>query len=209
MKPVIIIGYSGHAFVVIDIFKSQGCVIAGYCDQIEKQNNPFEINYFGSESDPLFGEWIEDKDWFVAIGDNKIRNRVFNNLEERGHVNPTSAIHKTAIIGSGVEISDGVMIAANTSVNALASIGQGSIINTGCVIEHECAIGAFTHIAPGAILTGNVRVGDNSFVGAAAVIRQGLTIGKNVMIGAGAVVLHDIPDDSVVVGNPGMIRGNL
>ncbi|HPN57619.1 MAG TPA: DapH/DapD/GlmU-related protein, partial [Chitinophagaceae bacterium] len=69
-------------------------------------------------------------------------------------------------------------------------------------IDHECIIGDFTHIAPGAVLCGNVKVGRNTFIGANSVIRQGIIIGDNVTIGAGTVVVKDVPDGATVVGNP-------
>jgi len=43
---------------------------------------------------------------------------------------------------------------------------------------------------------------DGASVGAGATIRCGVTIGKNAGIGAGSVVLNDIPDGEVWVGNP-------
>jgi len=94
------------------------------------------------------------------------------------------------------------LIAANATINPLASIATGVICNTGCIIEHECVVGEFAHIGPGAVLCGNVKVGAGSFVGANAVIRQGITIGNNAMIGAGAVVVKDVSDNSTVVGVP-------
>lgn len=48
-------------------------------------------------------------------------------------------------------------------------------------------------------------IGDNVTVGANAIIIGPITIGNNVVIGAGAVVTKDIPDNSVVVGNPARI----
>jgi acetyltransferase-like isoleucine patch superfamily enzyme len=33
-------------------------------------------------------------------------------------------------------------------------------------------------------------------------VKQGVSVGANVIIGAGAVVLKDVPDNSVLVGNP-------
>lgn len=48
----------------------------------------------------------------------------------------------------------------------------------------------------------SVSIGENSFIGAGAVILPGTKIGKLCIIGAGAVVKGDIPDYSVVVGNP-------
>ena len=94
------------------------------------------------------------------------------------------------------------MIAANATLNPLVEIGRGVICNTSTSIDHECIIGDFTHIAPGAVLCGNVKVGRNTFIGANSVIRQGIIIGDNVTIGAGTVVVKDIPDGATVVGNP-------
>lgn len=49
---------------------------------------------------------------------------------------------------------------------------------------------------------GRVTIGDNVFVGAGTVILPGVTIGSNVVIGANSTVTHDIPDNSLVAGNP-------
>jgi acetyltransferase-like isoleucine patch superfamily enzyme len=54
-------------------------------------------------------------------------------------------------------------------------------------------------------LAGNVTVGEGSHVGIGASVIQGVVIGKWTVIGAGAVVLNDVPDYAVVVGNPGKI----
>lgn len=47
-----------------------------------------------------------------------------------------------------------------------------------------------------------VRVGSNVWIGGNVVINPGVSIGNNVVIGSGSVVVRDIPDDSVAVGNP-------
>ena len=40
------------------------------------------------------------------------------------------------------------------------------------------------------------------WIGAGVQVLPGVTIGSNVVIGAGAVVVNDIPDNVVAVGNP-------
>lgn len=57
-------------------------------------------------------------------------------------------------------------------------------------------------IAPGAVLAGNVMVGENSFIGANSVVKQGVTIGNGVTVGAESVVIKNIPDNEIWVGNP-------
>ena len=47
-----------------------------------------------------------------------------------------------------------------------------------------------------------IIVGDNVWIGAGVQVMPGVTIGSNVVIGGGSVVVKDIPDNSVAVGNP-------
>ncbi|KAG5646093.1 hypothetical protein DXG03_004332 [Asterophora parasitica] len=50
-----------------------------------------------------------------------------------------------------------------------------------------------------------ITIGDDCWIGGAAVILPGVTIGNGVTVGAGAVVTKDVPDRSVVVGNPAKV----
>ena len=49
---MILIGYSGHAFVVYGILQAAGKKVTGYCDVAEKEYNPFSLHYFGTENQP-------------------------------------------------------------------------------------------------------------------------------------------------------------
>ena len=48
-------------------------------------------------------------------------------------------------------------------------------------------------------------IGNNVYLGSGCCVLGGITIGNNVVIGANAVVTKDIPDNAVVIGNPGKI----
>jgi sugar O-acyltransferase (sialic acid O-acetyltransferase NeuD family) len=198
-KPVAIVGYSGHSFVIIDILLSAGRLVTAYCDSEQKEFNPYHLTYLGKESEVI--HQLKNYDFFACVGHNGIREKIHTNLSQYLG-NPINAIHPSAVISASCKIGDGVMIAANATLNPLVEIGRGVICNTSTSIDHECIIGDFTHIAPGAVLCGNVKVGRSTFVGANSVIRQGITIGNNVTIGAGTVVVKDIPDGATVVGNP-------
>ncbi|HEU9421422.1 TPA: transferase, partial [Streptococcus pneumoniae] len=69
----------------------------------------------------------------------------------------------------------------------------------------NCKIGNNVNISPGVILSGNVKIDDNVFIGAGATIRDAVSIGFGAIIGAGATVIHNVPENAVVVGTPGKI----
>ena len=198
---MVIIGYSGHAFVVCGVLMASGKNIDGYCDLEEKQYNPFNLTYLGQELSAMAIEQMRESGVFIAVGDNSLRKKIYDDISV--HCLPANAIHPSAVIDPSVIISEHcVMIASGVCINPLAEIQKGVICNTASVIEHQCVIAAFAHIGPGAVLCGNVNVGEGAFVGAGAVVRQNINIGKNAIIGAGAVVVKDVQENEIVIGNP-------
>ena len=198
----VIIGYSGHAYVVAESYLSSGNKLNYYTNLKEAFKNPFNLEYLGFESDTNYKGWEMDLNYILGLGDNILREKVANLILNKSHViktviDPYSIISKTAKIGVGVYASKGIL------VNALSSIGDFVILNTGCIIEHECEIDTAAHIAPGAVLAGNVKIGKRSFIGANSVIKQGVVIGDDVIIGAGSVVISNVDSNSKIVGNPG------
>jgi sugar O-acyltransferase (sialic acid O-acetyltransferase NeuD family) len=198
---VILVGYSGHGFVVADTAIENQLNLIGYTDITEVQNNPYQLDYLGSEKEHSFFELNKDVNFLTGIGDNKIREEIYNLILENNRevftlISQTATISKTAIIGNGTFVNK------NVSVNAFAKIGNNVILNTGCIIEHDCVIGDSSHIAPGTVLAGTVTIGERSFIGANSVIKQGVIIGKDVIVGAGSVVINNIPDRKKVAGNP-------
>ena len=87
-----------------------------------------------------------------------------------------------------IEIGDNVIIAKNVYLIT----HEGSI----CVFHHENA-----HMD----LFGRIKIGNNCFIGMNSLILPKTTIGNNCVVGAGAVVRGNIPDNSVVVGNPAKV----
>jgi sugar O-acyltransferase (sialic acid O-acetyltransferase NeuD family) len=208
-NEIVLIGYSGHAYVVADILIKSEAQIIGYCEREEKNNNPFRLKYIGMQTDEHVKNELKKYQLFVAIGDNTVRKRIYENIISDYEF--CNAIHPSAIIATHVEIGNATMIGANCIINSCSKIGNGVICNTASIIEHECIIEDFVHLAPNAVLCGNVKVGEGSFIGANAVIKQGITIGKNCIIGAGSVILKNVEDGKTVVGNGKEIifNGNL
>jgi sugar O-acyltransferase (sialic acid O-acetyltransferase NeuD family) len=203
-KKVILIGYSGHAYVVAETALENGFDIIGYSDKDKASSDPYGVPYLGFEKEDNFVGWEMEVSFVLGIGDNKLRQNIANLFETKGKTVET-IIHKTAHISKNALIGSGSFINKKVVVNALAVVGKNVILNTGCIVEHECVLADAVHIAPGAVLAGNVKIGERTFVGANAVIKQGVVVGKDVVIGAGSVVITNIPDGKKVVGNPSRI----
>ena len=91
----------------------------------------------------------------------------------------------------------GVQVFANAYVGAEAVLHPKCMVNTNAVVSHDCEIGAYTHIAPGALLAGHVHVGEKSLVGMGVTTAIGIKIGSGVRVGNGAILLADVPDKTI------------
>lgn len=54
-----------------------------------------------------------------------------------------------------------------------------------------------------------ISIGDDTWLGGGVIVCLGAHIGRRCIIGAGSVVVHDIPDDCLAVGNPAVIKKRL
>ena len=77
-------------------------------------------------------------------------------------------------------------------------VSEAACIGDSCTLHPGVVIGA----AGRGDRRGSPRIGDRVFLGVHAVVLGGIRVGSDSAIGAGAVVTHDIPPESVVVGNP-------
>jgi sugar O-acyltransferase (sialic acid O-acetyltransferase NeuD family) len=200
-KFVVIIGYSGHGYVVGEAAMASGHALKYYIDKNQNSENPFGLIYLGYEENENFKGWNPDHHYIIGIGDNAIRQKIANGIVQK-RLRLLTIIHPASSIAKQTRLGSGVFIARNVAVNPMVEIGDFTILNTSSVVEHECKIGIASHIAPGAVLAGNVEVGDRTFIGANAVVKQGVKIGSDVIIGAGSVILTNISDGQTVAGNP-------
>lgn len=114
-------------------------------------------------------------------------------------------VNKETIISKNVRLGNHVGIEENCLISDNVSIGDDTIIGPGCLIytrNHNFAstdvpirLQGYSDIKP-------VTIGSDVWIGARVIILPGVNIGKGSVIGAGSVVTKDVPEWSVVAGNP-------
>jgi acetyltransferase-like isoleucine patch superfamily enzyme len=138
----------------------------------------------------------------IEIGDNCSFNSAKNSLLiglRRPCTFATLEQNSEILLGDNVGISGGIIIAASK-----IEIGNNVMIGANCLIFDT----DFHHSDPKKRLTDDsvptrpIIINENVFIGTNCIILKGVTIGKNTAIGAGSVVISDIPDNSIAVGNP-------
>jgi sugar O-acyltransferase (sialic acid O-acetyltransferase NeuD family) len=194
-----IYGASGHGKVVLDVATRLGYKIKGFIDDNRNKKNCLDFPVYHLSEIENFNVEIA-----LGIGNNKIREIIYEKVLSKG-LKIATLIDINAIVSKYACVNDGTVIFPGAVVNSSAYIGKGVIINTGAIIEHDCIINEFAHISPNAALAGGVKVGKYSQIGIGACVKQNITIGNNAIVGVGAVIVKDVPDNVVVVGNPGRI----
>jgi serine O-acetyltransferase len=130
-----------------------------------------------------------------------LAHRVAHGLHDVGIPLAPRAIAHAARMVTGIEI------------HPAADVGDGLFIDhgSGVVIGETAAIGENVTIYQGVTLGGtgfatgkrHPTVEDNVTIGSGAKLLGPITVGHGSKIGANAVVIHDVPANSTVVGNPG------
>lgn len=140
--------------------------------------------------------------FLVAFGGPpEARERAANNAERAG-LSPATLADPTALIAPDATIAPGTVVLANAVVHPRAAVDHHAIINTRAVVEHDARVGAFTHVAPGAILLGHADVGRACHIGAHATIRECRSVAPNTTIAMNAAVSRDLTEPGVYAGLP-------
>ena len=113
----------------------------------------------------------------------------------------------------------GVIIGENVEIGALNSIVRGTLSDTiignhvktdNLVhIAHNCIIGNNCLITACAEFSGGITLGKNVWIGPNTSLMQKISIGDNSIIGLGAVVLKNVPENSIYAGNPAKFLKNV
>ena len=205
IDKILLVGNGGHCGVITDaLYRFNPHIKIGLVTK-EPDSSPLFVGVDADLPRLLSEGWTQAFVAVGSVGDCSLRAKIARSLEELGFECP-AIVDPTAIVSPSAVIGRGAFVGAGAVINAHAGIGDHAIINTHATVEHDCSVGHFSHISPGTVLCGAVKVGNGAHVGAACCVRQGVSIGNNTLVGMGSVVTKDLPDGCVAFGNPCKIQ---
>ncbi|KJS03115.1 MAG: sugar O-acyltransferase [Desulfobulbaceae bacterium BRH_c16a] len=114
-------------------------------------------------------------------------------------IHPSVTVSRTALVGMGAVVFE------NVSINSNVRIGSHVIILPNSIVSHNVVIGDYTCIAGGVCISGGTKVGRQCYLGSNCSIIGNIAIGDFSLVGMGSVVLDNVREKSVVVGNPAKV----
>ena len=126
------------------------------------------------------------------------------------HVMSGAVIGESCILGQNVNIAGDVAIGNNVKIQNNVSVYAGATIEDDVFLGPSCVLTNVTNPRSQVSrhnLYERTIIRRGATVGANATIVCGITIGRYAFIAAGAVVIHDLPDYSLVMGNPAVQTG--
>lgn len=176
---------------------------------------------------------------FVVLGVPPPEGTIYNSLNleigEGAKIRSFTVIYGGSKIGKNFEtgqgvtirenniIGDNVRLGSNTYIRFGNSIGNHTRIHANCFLELT-KIEDYVFIGPGTVFLddphpmkcpkwseclGGAHVKRYAKIGGGCIILPGVTIGKHALVGAGACVTRDVPDFTVVVGQPAKITKRI
>lgn len=204
MKQLIIIGAGGMGRTFYDMAREsigygESYTIKGFIDDNLAALDGFE-NYPTMLGKICDYQPSADEVFVCSIG-GAARRKCMEEIIARGGVFLTM-IHKTARLGTNVEVGEGTIVGAFTTIGADAKVGKYNLIQSYSVIGHDSRIGDFNRIDTHVTLVGGTIVEDETDIHTSAMISHHVTVESNSRVAACSFVIRRVQSGTTVMGNP-------
>jgi acetyltransferase EpsM len=216
-KRVLIIGVGGNAtvisFAMSDAFYEgkEDYKFIGYIN--DKPGEGIEE----SEGYPVIGglkdipRLIDENYYFINAADKtglqKDRMSLIEQLNIPDH-HWVTFIHPMAYVSPMVKLGPGCIVMPNAIIQPGTTLGKCCTVMFGALVGHDGNVGNFCFFDSGSISGAYLKIGDAVHVGTNATIRELLTIKNYSKVGMGAVLLKNVEEGEVWVGNPAKLFRN-
>jgi acetyltransferase EpsM len=215
MKKVIVLGGSGIGMIASSILDRRGdAEVVGFLNDVIPVG--YEIGKY--KKIPVIGKtsdletFTESGDYYFFIAyvgmtnEKAVYEKIIDlKIPENKWIN---IIDSTAVVPNGYcKIGNGVLFAPLSQLSTDTTISDNCMLLPNSFVGHDSFLDRFAHIATNAVVGANVHVGKAVHIGSNATIREKIKIGDFSLVGAGSVVLQDVPENTIVVGNPARLLG--
>ena len=142
-----------------------------------------------------------DAEIVISLGEPELKVKIYERLKKDGFAF-ANLIHPTAIVSPSAQIGNGLILKPHSLISSDAVVGNNVSIEENGIVGHDSVIGDHCQISANVVVAGGCTVGCATYIGLSVPIKQGIKIGKNAVIGMGSVVVRDIPDNVIAMGNP-------
>jgi sugar O-acyltransferase (sialic acid O-acetyltransferase NeuD family) len=204
VRGVVIFGVGSS--LVVDL--EEGLRRAGTPIAAAVANVPGDVHLL--DRGPLIGRAeltpeITAQSYLVPLFTPANRHRAVEDAISLGFSDPSSFTDPTVSLPESLAAEPGLWVNSGATFGAATTLGRFVLINRAASVGHHAQLGDFASIGPNATLAGEVSLGTGAAIGAGAVVLPGITVGDHAVVGAGAVVTRDVPDRTMVVGNPARV----
>lgn len=196
-KKLIIYGIGEFAEYIAYAFKNDSeYEVVAFCVESEflstqNANSEYPVLEFEKLSNVYPPELFE---LFIAVGNDRVRERIFSVSKERGYI-LASYISSKAICWENLIYGENVFISEDSGIQPFVEVKENTII-IGAKIGHHSVIGKNVLLSL-TFIGANVTVGDNSFLGLNSAVKPNLKIGSRNIIGMGCNIINSTKDGEI------------
>jgi acetyltransferase-like isoleucine patch superfamily enzyme len=143
----------------------------------------------------------------VVIGVNVILNDFINlygcKIDDNTKIGPFVEVQKNAFIGKRCKISSHTFICEGVTIEDDVFVGHGVMFINDKYPKATSEAGELQTDDDWEVIP--ILVKQGASIGSNATLVCGITVGSGAIIGAGSVVTRDVPDNTIVAGNPARI----
>ena len=152
MRKLLILGAGGYGKTVYDVARQLGC----YEKIAFLDDGATGSGILGKCEDFLmFAD--ADTEVYPAFGNNTLRLRWLERLEEEGICLPT-LVHPRAYVSPEARLEEGTVVLPMAVVNTGVRVGRGCIVNIGALVDHDTVLEEGVHLSPGAVVKAENRI---------------------------------------------------
>lgn len=215
-KPVVVLGGWGSGQIVTSVIEDINRVeptweVLGYLNDIEKAGS--KIGAY-----PVIGLTAEAPDYarkgvylHYAMRNAKFARSRIKRFKEMSLPPEAFAtfIHPNVQLSGNRGIGHGSLLCAQVNLSFGAKVGDHNHLYGNSFIGHDSEIQPYAWVANNSAVGARCLVKEGAHLGTNCSLREDVTIGAYAIVGIGAVVLNDVEDGAIVVGNPARVKGNV